>query len=208
MAKGEVEKVTQADVDAAEARLVDSRNRAEELHHAYITDSADASWEDYRSAAADLERAEADVLRAVVRKRQYDEEVLRAGIIALRDEVLRDAPENGINLLAVLKPWWDLTTKIAGVCDAQSAWVNSVVQRARDLGIPDKGVASPDHAGLATSAGGDILVDDMIVRPLDAKQLFSLFFEHLQNGALLPTADQTRIDHAFAVASSYGKEGK
>ena len=198
-------KVTAEDIAEAEDAIRAGEKRLDALRNAFYNGTGE--WQAVKDQEAVLEYANANLIRQEVAKRQYDEQVRTQQIADLRTKILTEAPKNGDRLTALLKSWCEQTQEIVNICGEHSAWVRATAAEANTLGIPDKGVPSSEHAGLASNAGGDLLVDGITIRALEASQLLSWFFHKLGNG-IVPTGDQTLIDHAFAAVANMGKDGK
>jgi hypothetical protein len=80
-----LEKVTAADVAAAEKALAEGRTRLDQLHDAYIRGVGE--WQPVVDQRAVIEYAEAQVLRTAYAKSEYDEKVRRAALENLRKEI-------------------------------------------------------------------------------------------------------------------------
>jgi hypothetical protein len=123
---------------------------------------------------------------------------------ALREEILSDAPENGEHVLALIDSLVTTGRDLVEVSKAHSAQVRSWGLRALELGAPHLGVASEEHAGLGVSAAGDVLVDDIQVQTIDAKNILGLLFHEVQNG-IMPVTDETTLVAARSIAANLGK---
>jgi len=128
---------------------------------------------------------------------------------ALAAEVLRDAPEDGKELLAIVDRLIADSAAFMEKTDAHSAKVRGWVNRALELGVPDKGVPSEEHAGLGVSGSGDILVGDVRVTTVSGRNVLALLFHPVDGSGyfsgILPATDPDRIDAARGVVGNIGK---
>jgi hypothetical protein len=122
----------------------------------------------------------------------------------LRTEILRDAPANGDHLLTLVDGLVATAKELVEAADAHDLQLTKWVQRALELGVPDKGAVSAAHAGLGVSAGGDVLVDSATVRSVNAKNIFRLLFNPMENG-ILPIRDPASIAAARSIVANLGK---
>lgn len=123
---------------------------------------------------------------------------------ALRAEILRDAPANGEHLLALIDSLMASANKLVEAANSHDAQLREWVRKALDLGVPDKGAASAVHAGLGVSAAGDVLIDAVMVRPVDAKNILRLLFVPIENG-IIPAPDPSNVAAARSIVANLGK---
>ena len=123
---------------------------------------------------------------------------------ALRAEILRDAPANGDALLKLVDRVVEDSNRLVLAIEAHDAQQRGWVQRALDLGVPDRGVISADHAGMGVSAGGDLLIGTAVVRNVSASNIFRLLFIPIENG-IIPTPDLGSVASARSIVANIGK---
>lgn len=122
----------------------------------------------------------------------------------LREEILRDAPANGEHLLAIVDALVANSNELVTAAEAHDAQVRAWAQRALALGAPDKGVISAAHAGMGVSAGGDMLVDEVRVQTVGAKNIFRLLFVPVENG-IIPSPSLSNVESARSIVANIGK---
>lgn len=128
---------------------------------------------------------------------------------ALAAEVLRDAPEDGKELLELVDRLIADSAAFMERTDAHSEKVRGWVNRARQLGVPDTGYPSPDHAGLGVSGSGDILVGDVRVQTVSGRNVLALLFHPVDGSGyfsgILPATDPDHIGSARDAVGNIGR---
>lgn len=153
MAKS-VEKVTQDDVDAAQAALEQGKQRLEQLHAAFVDGSGE--WQPVVDQRAVLEFAEAQVLRTAAAKRRYDAEVRNGAVAALRAEIDGESLAAGDEIVTAVANVVDALRTVAKVFRARNERIDGWCDGARNLGIGNMNgrlVPSPDDGGIALVDG-------------------------------------------------------
>ncbi|WP_025157545.1 hypothetical protein [Leifsonia aquatica] len=135
MAKGQTfEKVTAADVAAAQVALDEGRERLEQLHNAFVDGRGE--WQDYIDQKAVIEFAEAQVLRVAADKRKYDEQVRQVALADLREEIDAYSLKSGDVLLEGFEAVESALGAFRKLFDDRNAVVRKWSQSMKDLDVP------------------------------------------------------------------------
>ncbi|NYK08574.1 hypothetical protein [Leifsonia naganoensis] len=191
----------------AEAAAREAEGLLDELERRVESGDAGVTRDEVEAAEKNRNWLQKLIVGAKTRAEDLREQNRLAKLTNLRDRVLAEAPADGAGLLAQLQALRAASLEVVKLADKASADTRGWVSEALALDVPDKGVISPAHAGLGVSAAGDVLVDDVVVRPVDAKSLFRLLFFEVQNG-FLPTPDESSVLAAFDIARDMGKATK
>lgn len=123
---------------------------------------------------------------------------------ALRAEVLAASSATVVDeLCGLLDTISRASAEFVDRVQAHNAQVRDWNARAKALGVPGRGVVSPEHEGLGLDAAGAILVDDGRVGSVNAANTLGHMFTTVQNG-LMPTRDGSGLAAAHRAVGKIG----
>lgn len=188
-------RAAEADAEAAESAAAQLASRAP--HDDGITlDDVEKAEHAGRLARFLADRARAKAERSKAAAAVQARQALRAEIVAEPSTVTAE-------LGALLDTVSEAAFAFVDRAEAHNAKVRDWGMRAKALGVPDRGVVSPDHEGLGMDIAGGILVDASRVGALDIINVLGLLFRVEQNG-LLPNRDGLAAAHRAVDAIGRG----
>ena len=122
----------------------------------------------------------------------------------LKATILAEAPATGDELLKLLDVGFSSLLEFVDRADAHDQQIRQWGIDAGALGVPGRGVVSPAHENMGTAAGGDILVGDIRVTAINAKNVLRFLFQAVDNG-ILPLRSEEYLQSARSIVSNHGK---
>ncbi|GGF11387.1 hypothetical protein [Subtercola lobariae] len=178
---------TEGDIQRLEAAVEDGDESIEAEH---------ISAAESLSRFAKLRKAAAD--RKLVRA---EEKSLDAKRMALKAEILREAPENGSHMIELLETFDAAARALVDAGAEHDAQLQGWRARMDALGIPNGTAERVD--GMNRSYGGDLNIDDVTIKSAEVGNVFRLKFNQQMNGYLMPVPAENR--DAYNVLDHIGK---
>lgn len=197
-----IEKFTQDDVDDARADLESAEAEAERLRAAFLSNET-LDWDAVTDAEAKVRRAEANLIRVQRAKERYDADVVPA-LRQLRADVLKNAPADTREYVELATQVWTAAQALQAFTVEHNSLVSELSNRAKALGVPDRGVVSTAHEGLGLNSVSDLLVDDMTIQKVELANILGLLFVTSENG-IVPRPDGPEVQWAFKLLGNAGK---
>jgi hypothetical protein len=122
----------------------------------------------------------------------------------LKSEILEKSTANGDDLLKEFDTFYGAICRFVDKADAEDLNVSNWVKAATALDVPDKGAVSAAHENIGTSAGGDILINNIRLQKITAANVLRLVINDIQNG-YLPNRSEADVNSARSIVANHGK---
>lgn len=135
----------------------------------------------------------------------------------LRAEIEGASLHSGDKLADLLRAANTSVRAFMTATDERDYQIGGWVKRAKELGVPNTGVASADHEGLGLGGPGDVLAGDLVITRVNGYAALGVLFGAGEYGAILPHPEidpndpipgRTRLDRICAdIIRQSGKAG-
>ena len=196
--------VTTDDVARAWEDVENAKSAAEALRHRFVTGDDSVTQPDIAAQNGVAEWLELVAHRAENQRERYEVAYAVQARKDLKATILAEAPATGDELLKLLDVGFSSLLEFVDRADAHDRHISQWGFDARALGVPDKGLVSAAHENMGTAAGGDILVGDIRVKAINAKNILRFLFRAVDNG-ILPIRSEEYLQTARSIVSNHGK---
>lgn len=206
MAKtSELVAVTSDDVAQAWQDVENAKVAVEALRHRFVTGDDSVTQAEIASQQGVAEWLELVAHRTENQRERYEVAYAVQARKDLKAEILRDATASGAELAALLDSTYEAACAFTDKADAHDLAVRQWGERAKALGIPDRGLISGEHENLGIESGGTLLIDAARVRLIGAKDVLGLVLQPAFNGGILPIRSDENVATAHRILSRLGK---
>jgi hypothetical protein len=202
--KDDLVPVTSEDVAQAWKDVETAKKAAEELRARFVNGDDSVTQAEIASQAGVVEWLELVAHRTENQRERYEIAYAIQARKDLKAEVLRDSAESGEELLKLMDVLYAAACEFEVRAEAEDTRLWKWADRARTLGVPDRGLISAAHEGLGIEAGGALLVDDLRIQKIDAKNVLRLLFNAIENG-ILPNRNEGYVSSARSIVANHGK---
>ena len=202
--KDDLVPVTADDVAQAWQDVEIAKTAAEELRHRFVTGDDSVTQQDIAAQVGVVEWLELVAHRTENQRERYEVAYAIQARKDLKATILAEAPATGAELLRLLDTGFSSMLEFVDRADAHDRQIAQWGTDTRALGVPDKGVVSAAHENMGTAAGGDILIDDIRVTAINAKNVLRFLFQAVDNG-ILPLRSEEYLQTARSIVANHGK---
>lgn len=204
MAKSEqpVPVTTAEDVEKAREDVKAARVAVEELRTRVRQGDEEVTHADIQAQVGVVEWLDLVADREEHKRIRYEEWATQQALNVLAAEIVNVSAIRDDEMLKLLDLAYDALCRLVDSADAHDAQIAEWANRATALGVPNRGVPSDAHMGLATSAAGDVIMGDAKVSAINVANLLRLLFDVDTAGQLRPTRSEERLAHARALATN------